>query len=109
MSYNPGSKLTENTPLISSTSTTTLLLPLTPSAPPSTSAKPLPDMVPPFLAYYGVVNDNSSLIQEAYTQCELYRRYLRTPETGLWRHIIWGTSPDDGLWATGAFRCSLEE
>lgn len=61
------------------------------------------DMVPPFLAYYGVVNDNSSLIQEAYTQCELYRRYLRTSETGLWRHIIWGTSPDDGLWATGTF------
>ncbi|ORY45851.1 Six-hairpin glycosidase-like protein [Leucosporidium creatinivorum] len=58
-------------------------------------------MVPPFLAYYGVVNDNTSLIQEAYTQCELYRRYLRTPETGLWRHIIWGSSPDDGLWATG--------
>jgi hypothetical protein len=65
-------------------------------------------MVPPFLAYYGVVNDNSSLIQEAYTQCELYRRYLRTPETGLWRHIIWGTSPDDGLWATGAFERRFE-
>lgn len=58
-------------------------------------------MVPPFLAYYGVVNSNTSLIQEAYRQCELYRQYLRTPETGLWRHILWGPHPDPGLWATG--------
>ncbi|KAM0786979.1 hypothetical protein ACM66B_002397 [Microbotryomycetes sp. NB124-2] len=58
-------------------------------------------MVPPFLAYYGVVNQNSSLIQEAYDQCRLYRQYLRTPETGLWQHILWGSHPDPGLWATG--------
>jgi hypothetical protein len=58
-------------------------------------------MVPPFLAYYGVVNGNTSLIQEAYDQCRLYRNYLRTPQTGLWLHILWGSNPDRGLWATG--------
>ncbi|KAK4047085.1 hypothetical protein OIV83_005648 [Microbotryomycetes sp. JL201] len=58
-------------------------------------------MVPPFLAYYGTVNQNSSLIQEAYDQCRLYRQYLRTPETNLWQHILWGAHPDPGLWATG--------
>lgn len=81
-------------------------------------------MVPPFLAYYGVISseccplcsflhchlnpaplppltDNASLVQEAYDQCRLYRQYLRTPETGLWRHIVFGENPDPGLWATG--------
>ncbi|KAK4047175.1 hypothetical protein OIO90_006284 [Microbotryomycetes sp. JL221] len=58
-------------------------------------------MVPPFLAYYGSINSNASLIQQAYDQCRLYRQYLRTPETGLWQHILFGQHPDPGLWATG--------
>lgn len=73
-----------------------------PDLDPSADPTFLSDMVPPFLAYYGVVNGNTSLIQMAYDQCRLYRQYLRTPETGLWRHILWGSNPDDGLWATGA-------
>ncbi|SCV70811.1 BQ2448_3573 [Microbotryum intermedium] len=58
-------------------------------------------MVPPFLAYYGTINANTSLIQEAYDQCRLYRQYLRTEDSGLWKHILWGSSPDAGHWASG--------
>lgn len=59
------------------------------------------DMVPPFLAYYGALTNNVTLMQEAYTQCKLYRNYLRDP-SGLWRHIVMGPSGQDpGYWATG--------
>ncbi|GAA5912049.1 uncharacterized protein JCM6883_007091 [Sporobolomyces salmoneus] len=58
-------------------------------------------MVPPFLAYYGVMTKNTSLIDEAYTQSRLYRQYLLAPSIGLWRHIALGSSPDPGLWSTG--------
>lgn len=43
---------------------------------------------------------NVSVIQASYDQCRLYRQYLRR-STGLWAHIILGTNPDPGLWATG--------
>jgi rhamnogalacturonyl hydrolase YesR len=58
--------------------------------------------VPPFLAYYGVVQNNQSLVQEAYNQCKLYRDVLRVESSGLWQHILLGTENyDPGLWATG--------
>ncbi|GAA6063060.1 hypothetical protein JCM10212_003005 [Sporobolomyces blumeae] len=58
-------------------------------------------MVPPFLAYYGVMTKNTSMLDDAYNQCKLYRQYLRDDRTGLWRHIAMGDSPDPGLWSTG--------
>ena len=59
-------------------------------------------MVPPFLAYYGVMTQNQSLVAEAYNQIKLYRSYLLDPDAGnLWRHIELGTRVDDGHWSTG--------
>ncbi|KAM0751988.1 hypothetical protein T439DRAFT_198485 [Meredithblackwellia eburnea MCA 4105] len=57
-------------------------------------------MVPPFFAYYGVLFKNTTVIQAAYDQCRLYRDALRT-STGLWEHIVGGSTPDAGSWATG--------
>jgi len=57
--------------------------------------------VPPFLAYYAALQNNQTLMQEAYHQISLYRNYLRT-SSGLWSHIIFGsTNVDPGCWATG--------
>ncbi|KAJ7097915.1 Six-hairpin glycosidase [Mycena belliarum] len=64
-------------------------------------------MVPPFLAYYGVLSGNTTLISEAYNQIKLYRNYLRdTKAKNLWKHIVLGTDPsdggnDEGHWSTG--------
>jgi len=59
-------------------------------------------MVPPFLAYYGVLQSNRTLLVEAYNQCKLYRNYLRDGSTGLWRHVMGGFSGNDpGFWSTG--------
>ena len=59
-------------------------------------------MVPPFLAYYGVLSRNRTLLAEAYTQILLYRNYLRDPTEGMWRHILLGVSGnDEGFWSTG--------
>lgn len=62
-------------------------------------------MVPPFLAYYGALTANYTLINEAYVQCRLYRQYLRDDESsGLWRHIVQGSEvTDPRFWATGEF------
>ncbi|KAF9231375.1 hypothetical protein BU15DRAFT_90927 [Melanogaster broomeanus] len=50
-------------------------------------------MVPPFLAYYGVVTQNQTVLQEAYNQISLYRKYLRdTSCNNLWKHIQLGSS-----------------
>ncbi|KAI1793356.1 glycosyl hydrolase family 88-domain-containing protein [Ganoderma leucocontextum] len=58
-------------------------------------------MVPPFLAYYGVLNQNQSLLQAAYDQCRLYRQALVDDDAGgMWRHIT-GNSTDNGHWTTG--------
>ena len=62
-------------------------------------------MVPPFLAYYGVMTSNESLVSEAYTQIKLYRNYLRDPSANSrWKHVILGTNTDPGHWSTGEFR-----
>ncbi|EMD35968.1 hypothetical protein CERSUDRAFT_115919 [Gelatoporia subvermispora B] len=61
-------------------------------------------MVPPFLAYYGALNNNQSLLQEAHDQISLYRNYLRdTNAGGLWKHIVLGNQSqvDNGHWSTG--------
>ena len=65
-------------------------------------------MVPPFLAYYGVLTANESLVKEAYNQIKLYRSYLRDgyndpKNSALWRHIVMGSeiAPDPGHWSTG--------
>lgn len=62
-------------------------------------------MVPPFLAYYGVITKNRSLLTDAFNQIRLYRNYLLDNSTnGLWKHIVLGTiiPPDYGHWSTGA-------
>ena len=63
-------------------------------------------MVPPFLAYYGVLTQNQTLVQEAYDQCRLYRNYLRD-DSGLWKHIVLGdiASQDFRHWGTGTRSC----
>ncbi|KAF5313839.1 hypothetical protein D9619_013072 [Psilocybe cf. subviscida] len=59
-------------------------------------------MVPPFLAYYGVTTKNRTLVAESYNQIKLYRQYLRDNTTGMWRHVLMGTSGNDpGFWSTG--------
>ena len=59
-------------------------------------------MVPPFLAYYGVLTNNQTLAQLAYDQCRLYRSYLVDDDAdGMWKHITLGSFSDDGHWSTG--------
>ncbi|KAF8499997.1 Six-hairpin glycosidase [Hysterangium stoloniferum] len=58
-------------------------------------------MAPPFLAYYGVMTQNKSLVAESYNQIRLYRNYLRDPTVSLWRHIVMGSGDDPGHWSTG--------
>ncbi|KAI0740138.1 Six-hairpin glycosidase-like protein [Earliella scabrosa] len=57
-------------------------------------------MVPPFLAYYGVLTENQTLVQQAYDQCRLYRQYL-VDDSGMWKHIVLGNFQDEGHWTTG--------
>ncbi|VDB85602.1 unnamed protein product [Peniophora sp. CBMAI 1063] len=58
-------------------------------------------MAPPFLAYYGALQNDYSLVKEAYNQIWLYRYTLRDENTGLWRHVALGDWQDNNLWATG--------
>ncbi|KAG7443858.1 Six-hairpin glycosidase [Guyanagaster necrorhizus] len=60
-------------------------------------------MVPPFLAYYGVLTENETLVAEAYNQIKLYRDNLRdTNANNLWQHVVLGGSgTDSGHWSTG--------
>ncbi|KAJ7577833.1 glycoside hydrolase family 105 protein [Mycena floridula] len=59
-------------------------------------------MVPPFLAYYGMLTENKTLISEAYNQIKLYRNYLRDGgANNLWKHIELGSFNDSGHWSTG--------
>ena len=59
-------------------------------------------MVPPFLAYYGVITRNRTLLAESYNQIQLYRNYLFDPIESLWRHVLLGVSQnDEGFWSTG--------
>ncbi|KAL8280717.1 hypothetical protein RQP46_007040 [Phenoliferia psychrophenolica] len=46
------------------------------------------------------LTQNDTVVQAAYEQCKLYRDALHT-SNGLWEHIVNGSVPDPGLWATG--------
>jgi hypothetical protein len=62
-------------------------------------------MAPPFIAYFGALQNDSgglALLQIAYDQIRLYRQALFDPNASLWRHIANGSSEDTGHWATGA-------
>ncbi|PWN92302.1 hypothetical protein FA10DRAFT_89659 [Acaromyces ingoldii] len=64
-------------------------------------------MGPPFLALYGLMTNNQTLLQMAFDQCRLYRDALRIPSgdaQGLLRHIVNATGTegnDPGAWLTG--------
>ena len=64
-------------------------------------------MGPPFLAYYGAVAQNQSLLQMAYDNCRWYRDALLINDTAfgpMWAHIYDEDSEsfsDKGIWATG--------
>jgi len=60
-------------------------------------------MLPPFYAYYGVTQKNTTYIDQAYEQITLYREALVDPSTGLWRHIASNdsTKVSDIRWSTG--------
>lgn len=59
-------------------------------------------MVPPFLAYYGVMARNRTAVAESYNQIRLYRGYLRDQGTNnLWRHMALGDNQDTDHWSTG--------
>ncbi|GAA5956693.1 hypothetical protein JCM3765_005705 [Sporobolomyces pararoseus] len=58
-------------------------------------------MVPPFLAYSGVLSDNSTLLREAYNQCKLYRQYLKAKDSNRFQHVVLGEWHDKGVWTTG--------
>lgn len=75
-------------------------LALSPQTGSLTSLNPAADMVPPFLAYHGLVYADKDVLLAGYTQCKLYRDGLQDDSTKLWRHIE-GVSTDGGLWGTG--------
>ena len=61
-------------------------------------------MAPPFIAYYGALEDESTdqdLLQTAYDQVRLYREVLYDQNVSLWRHIALGDGTDPTHWATG--------
>ncbi|KAG8820660.1 hypothetical protein FRC17_010080 [Serendipita sp. 399] len=58
-------------------------------------------MGPPFLAYYGALFHNVTLLKEAKRQIGLYREVLRDPQTNLWHHVLLGSWSDPALWGTG--------
>jgi rhamnogalacturonyl hydrolase YesR len=61
-------------------------------------------MAPPFIAYYGALEEGSKcqeLLQAAYDQVRLYREVLYDPSVMLWRHIALGNGTDPTHWATG--------
>ncbi|PVG04136.1 Six-hairpin glycosidase [Serendipita vermifera] len=59
-------------------------------------------MGPPFIAYYGALTSNITLLREAKNQIGHYREVLRdTNNTGLWHHILLGSWNEPSHWGTG--------
>lgn len=59
-------------------------------------------MVPPSLAFAGVVLNNRTLVEAAHEQCLLYREGMRNESAGLWAHILLGEGIEDtNRWLTG--------
>ena len=56
-------------------------------------------MVPPFLAYYGVAEQDLATLKEAARQCELYRDVLITDDKP-WLHIVGDHVSDEQLWSS---------
>lgn len=67
-------------------------------------------MVPPFLAYYGVLNGNKTVLEEAYNQIKAYRTHLMDKNAGgLWKHTQLSSSSNDaGHWSTGRLLFPIE-
>jgi|SRR5712672_741909 len=62
-------------------------------------------MVPPFIAYFGALQNDGgglALLRIAYDQIRLYREALFDADVSLWRHVTLGSWEDSGHWATGA-------
>ncbi|KAK4686019.1 hypothetical protein P7C73_g4107, partial [Tremellales sp. Uapishka_1] len=58
-------------------------------------------MVPPFLAYYGALTGNATLMSYAANQITLYRTALKQ-SNNLWNHIAGGSGTSDpNIWSTG--------
>jgi len=59
-------------------------------------------MAPPFIAYYGALTNNVSLLLTAKQQVGFYRDVLRDADVdNLWHHILLGSWSDPSLWGTG--------
>jgi rhamnogalacturonyl hydrolase YesR len=61
-------------------------------------------MAPPFIAYYGALTQNITLLHEAKNQVGLYRQVLRDTNstvTTLWEHIRLGSWNETSHWGTG--------
>jgi len=59
-------------------------------------------MVPPSLAFAGVLLNNQTLVNIAHEQCQLYRTAMRNESAGLWAHILLGEGiQDTNRWLTG--------
>ncbi|KAI9614248.1 hypothetical protein H4Q26_009391 [Puccinia striiformis f. sp. tritici PST-130] len=58
-------------------------------------------MAPPFLAYYGAVTSNATLLRIAYNQAKQYRTILQDGKLKVWGHILQGSWQDKDFWSTG--------
>lgn len=58
-------------------------------------------MAPPFIAYFGALENIQALLQIAFDQIRLYRDALFDADVSLWRHVTMGSWEDSGHWATG--------
>jgi rhamnogalacturonyl hydrolase YesR len=60
-------------------------------------------MAPPFIAYYGALARDSTLLETAYNQIALYHSALSpaSDNSPLWRHVVGGAWEDPVHWATG--------
>ncbi|PWY96818.1 Six-hairpin glycosidase, partial [Testicularia cyperi] len=64
-------------------------------------------MMPPFIAWYGMITRNQTLLQLSYDQIRLYRDSMQLTTgnaAGLWGHIVFpnnNTWVDGGAWCTG--------
>lgn len=60
-------------------------------------------MVPPFLAYMAVANNDTHLMSETIEQIRLYREVLAVAQDScgkLWMHIVGPKNADHGFWST---------
>jgi hypothetical protein len=46
-------------------------------------------MLPPFMAYYAAMTNNETMMRDAYSQCQLYRKYLYDDDVQLYKRESW--------------------